>query len=106
MSGLGFQSFAAVAIVLALVAGLAWLLRRGAFGALGRRGRLIEVETAVPLGDRRQLVVVAVEGRRLLLGVTPGTIAMVTELGPVRPGLDSGAFERQLDAQTGSTQEH
>jgi flagellar biogenesis protein FliO len=46
----------------------------------------------VPLGERRSLVIVAVEGRRLLLGLTPGQISMVTELGPAR------GFEQRLDA--------
>lgn len=81
MTGISFQSFAAVLIVLGLVAGLAWLLRRGAFAGLTRGNRPITVETAVPLGERRQLVIVSVEGRRLLLGLTPGQISMVTELG-------------------------
>jgi flagellar protein FliO/FliZ len=96
MTGLGLQSFAAVLIVLALVGVLAWLARRGALGALGRKGKYIEVETAVPLGERRSLVVVSVEGRRLLLGMTPTHIAMVTELGR------SSTFEQQLDAQSTS----
>jgi len=102
MTGISLQSFAAVLIVLALVGALAWLARRGALGALGRKGRYIEVETAVPLGERRSLVVVAVEGRRLLLGLTPAHISMVAELGRVATGtsVTVSAFEQQLDAQS------
>jgi flagellar protein FliO/FliZ len=74
------NSFLAVLIVLGLVAALAWLLRRGSLGALTGRGGAITVETAVALGERRSLVIVAVEGRRLLLGLTPTTMALVTEL--------------------------
>jgi flagellar protein FliO/FliZ len=85
MTGIGFQSFFAVLVVLGLVAGLAWLVRRGAFGALRGGTRAITVETAVPLGERRSLVVVAVEGRRLLLGLTPGQISLVTELSAAAP---------------------
>jgi flagellar protein FliO/FliZ len=81
MTGISFQSFAAVLIVLGLVAALAWLMRRGAFAHLTRTNRPITVETAVALGERRSLVIVSVEGRRLLLGLTPGQISMVTELG-------------------------
>src|SRR5262245_65998915 len=102
MTGIGLQSFAAVLIVLGLVGTLAWLARRGSLGALGRRGRYIEVETAVPLGERRSLVVVAVEGRRLLLGLTPASISMVAELGKVTPSQGGTTFERHLDAQTAS----
>lgn len=85
MTGLGIQSFLAVVIVLGLVAALAWLLRRGAFGSLRPGSRAITVETAVPLGERRTLVIVAVEGRRLLLGLTPAQISMVAELDAVAP---------------------
>ena len=88
MSGIGVQSLFAVLIVLGLVAALAWLARRGAFAGLRRSGA-VTVETAVPLGDRRQLVIVSVEGRRLLLGMTPTQISMVTELGPAPPSFDS-----------------
>jgi flagellar protein FliO/FliZ len=90
MSGLGLQSVLAVFIVLALVGAMAWLVRRGAFGALRHGGRAITVETAVPIGERRSLIIVLVEGRRLLLGVTPTQITMVAELG-AQP-----AFETQL----------
>jgi flagellar protein FliO/FliZ len=109
VSGLGFQSFFAVLVVLALVGAMAWLVRRGAFGALRHGTRAIAVETAVPIGERRSLIIVAVEGRRLLLGLTPGQISMVTELGPVAaqpvsPGDGSGggsssSFEQQLIAR-------
>jgi flagellar protein FliO/FliZ len=74
------NGFLAVLIVLGLVAALAWLLRRGTLGALTGRGGAITVETAVALGERRSLVIVAVEGRRLLLGLTPTTMSLVTEL--------------------------
>lgn len=77
----GIRGLAAVVIVLGLVALFAWLLRRGAFGPLGRRGQSsVKVETAVPLGERRSVVIVAVEGRRLLLGLAPGHVSMLTEL--------------------------
>jgi flagellar protein FliO/FliZ len=107
VSGLGFQSFFAVLVVLALVAALAWLLRRGAFKALGQGNRAMTVETALPIGERRSLIIVAVEGRRLLLGLTPGQISMVTELAPAAPaatpqGGDESrpaTFEQQLLAK-------
>jgi len=84
------NGFLAVLIVLGLVAALAWLLRRGSLGALTGRGGPINVETAVALGERRSLVIVAVEGRRLLLGLTPTTMSLVTELTPPRPVPPSG----------------
>jgi flagellar biosynthetic protein FliO len=69
----------AVTIVLALVAGAAYALRSGAFGRRSGSGAIV-VETAVTLGERRSLVIVTVEGRRLLLGLTPSSMSLVTEL--------------------------
>jgi flagellar protein FliO/FliZ len=74
------NGFLAVSIVLGLVAALAWLLRRGSLGAFTGRPGAINVETAVALGERRSLVIVSVEGRRLLLGLTPTTMSLVAEL--------------------------
>jgi flagellar protein FliO/FliZ len=107
VTGLGIQSFLAVIVVLGLVVTLAWLLRRGAFGPLRSGSRSIAVETAVPLGERRSLVIVSVEGRRLLLGMTPAQISMVTELDaappaaepPAAPGDKSQSFEQLLVAR-------
>ncbi len=68
-------------VVLGLLGGCLWLIRRGGWqGGLRTGPRPVQVETAVSLGDRRQLVIVSVEGRRLLLGVTQMHVALVTEL--------------------------
>ena len=74
------QTVFTIVISLAVLGALAWFLRRG---VTTRRSRLpVSVETAVPLGERRSLVIVAVEGRRLLLGLTPAQVTLVTELQP------------------------
>ena len=52
----------------------------------------------VPLGDRRSLVIVSVEGRRLLLGLTPAQVSLVTELAP--PTFQQ-AVDRHLPVATG-----
>ena len=75
---IGGNAMAAVLITLGLLAGAAWFLRRNI--ASRRPGQPIRVETAVPLGERRSLVIVSVEGRRLLLGMTPTQVSLVTEL--------------------------
>jgi len=85
---ISMQAIAIMIISLAVLAGLAWALRRSA--SLRRKNQPISVETAVPLGERRSLVIVAVEGRRLLLGLTPTQVTLVTELqNPFRETLDS-----------------
>lgn len=73
-----WRMLGALGIVLGLLAGLAWLLRRGVLAK--RSAGALAIESALALGDRRQLMVVAVEGRRLLLGVAPGQVSLVTEL--------------------------
>lgn len=88
---ISWQAFVTVAVVIALLGGAAWALRRT---NTMRRSRLpIVVETAVPLGERRSLVVVSVEGRRLLLGLTPQSVGLVTELKALPPD-----FGQALDA--------
>ena len=82
-----------VFFVLGLVTVLAVLLRRGVLTLPGQRGpRTLRVETALSLGDRRSLVIVNVEGRRLLLGLTSTQVSVVTELGAA-----PGTFDRVLD---------
>jgi flagellar protein FliO/FliZ len=87
-----------VFLVLGLVTVLAVLLRRGVLTLPGQRGpRTLRVETALSLGDRRSLVIVNVEGRRLLLGLTSAQVSVVTELSAA-----PGAFDRVLDQASGA----
>lgn len=72
------RGLAALVVVIALLAAVLWVLRRGV--AAGRGAGPLRVETALSLGERRTLVIVGVEGRRLLLGVTPASVALVAEL--------------------------
>jgi flagellar biogenesis protein FliO len=83
------NGFLAMAIVLGVVGALAYLVRSApmakfiANGPLAKfmaKNRPVAVEIAIPLGERRSLVIVTVEGRRLLLGMTPTTVSLVTEL--------------------------
>jgi flagellar biogenesis protein FliO len=84
------QAMAVVLLTIGVLAALSWLLRRGR-----RRAPLaVAVETAIPLGERRSLLIVTVEGRRLLLGLTPVQITLVTEL--ARP------FHQTLDTTIGT----
>jgi flagellar biosynthetic protein FliO len=88
-----FRSVAALTIVLGLLALSVWLVRRGGLALPGRTAsRAMRVETALPLGDRRQLVIVRVEGRRLLLGLSAMHVSLLTELST------EAAFADALDA--------
>ena len=74
-----WRMLGALTVVLALLGGLAWLLRRGSL--IKRRNTGMGIESAISLGERRSLVIVAVEGRRLLVGLAPNHVSLVTELG-------------------------
>ena len=92
------QALAAVMLVLGLVASLAWLVRRGTIRLPGSaRRQAMAIESATPLGERRSLVIVSVEGRRLLLGVTPTQVSLVTELGAAPPDFNA-TLQSQLQA--------
>lgn len=71
----------------ALAVGGLWVLyrRRAAEGIRGV-GRAIVVEETRSLGNRQYLVIAACEGRRFLLGVTPGRIELVAPLDDRKPG--------------------
>jgi flagellar protein FliO/FliZ len=104
--GLGVaRSVVALLVVFGLLGALAWLARRGSLASFGRRQRQgsIAVQTAVPLGERRALAVVNVEGRRLLLGLTPVQVTLITELAAEPPQPFSDALDRSLTPPGGRT---
>jgi len=85
-SFVALRAIGSLAVVLALLFACAWALRKGVFGLTPMRSRSsIAIETATSLGDRRSLVIVNVEGRRLLLGLTPSAVGLLSELSPVPP---------------------
>jgi flagellar protein FliO/FliZ len=71
---------AGLLVVLAILALLAWVMRRSL--NTRRRNGSMTVETGLSLGERRSIVVVTVENRRLLLGLAPGQVSLLTELQP------------------------
>ena len=88
-----WRSLLAIAVVFGLLGALAWAARRGRLGFFTRQPSHVRVEATVPLGERRSLMVVAIEGRRLLLGLTPMQVSLVTELTtPPSPGATATGF--------------
>jgi flagellar protein FliO/FliZ len=88
-----WRATAGTLVVLALLVALAWLVRRGVAGR--RLGGPMSVETALSLGDRRSLVIVTVENRRLLIGLAPSQVSLLTELNPP-------SFDRSLERAQGA----
>ncbi|GLR07558.1 flagellar biosynthetic protein FliO [Mixta theicola] len=75
------QVSGALAIVVLLIISCAWLARRcGLAGHARAHGSSIAVKSSYSLGQRERLVVVEVDGQRLLLGVTPGAITRLGRL--------------------------
>jgi len=91
-----WRSLLAIVVVFGLLAALAWAARRGRLGFFTRQPAHVRVEATVPLGERRSLMVVAIEGRRLLLGLTPMQVSLVTELTQPSPEAASGGFGAAL----------
>jgi len=77
------RTMLSLAAVLALLGLFVWALRRGSLklSSLAPKGT-INIETATSLGDRRSIAIVGVEGRRVLIGLTPTTISFLTDLSP------------------------
>ena len=91
----GTGGVAAAGLVLVALFGAAWLLRRGTLTVPGRKRSLeFAVETAFSLGERRSLAVVTVEGRRLLLGLTPTNISLIGELPGAGAPFDAALAQR------------
>ena len=66
-------------VVVLVLGGLLWLVRRR-FGVAGPAKIDCAVVGGLTVGPRERLVVVRVEGKRLLLGVTSGAIGLLCEL--------------------------
>jgi len=69
-------AFLALAFVVALIFGLAWLLRRLP-GTGIRTGDGLRVISGVSLGNKERAVVIEINQQQLLLGVTPGAISLL-----------------------------
>ncbi len=86
------QTLLGLTAVLALIAGLAWGVKR--FGRLpGAGGAGLRIEGGVSLGPRERVVLLNVEGTRLLVGVAPGR---VQTLHVVSPALTSQELEEEM----------
>lgn len=75
------RTVASLAAVLALLGLFIWALKRGSIrlSSFAPKG-IIAIEAATAIGDRRQLAIVAVEGRRVLVGMTQTNISFITDL--------------------------
>ncbi|MFD1801128.1 flagellar biosynthetic protein FliO [Mixta tenebrionis] len=85
-ASLVMQIGGAMALVILLIFACAWLARRsGLASRLRADGNIIAVKASYSLGQRERLVVVEIDGERLLLGVTPGAITRLGRLSAPTP---------------------
>jgi flagellar protein FliO/FliZ len=82
-------------LIIGMILALAWAARRvsGQRWA-GRDTGPIRVVAQQALGVKERLLVVEVDGQRMLLGVTPGRISHLTGLGAA----EIGEFDRHLES--------
>lgn len=66
-------------LILGVILALGWMARKLVHRRL-QSGRGLQIEGGLALGTRERLVVVQVNGERLLLGVTPGGISLLHRL--------------------------
>lgn len=79
VSSMGYVTVA-LAIVLALIYGAAWMLRRVKSFAGGGKQSMSIVE-AVSVGPKERVVLVRVRNQHVLLGVAPGRVNMLLDMG-------------------------
>ena len=85
-------------LVLGLMLGLAWLVKR--YVQLPGIGKgQVQIQGGVSLGAREKAVLLSVDGRRLLVGIAPGRVQTLLVLDD-EPGT-SPDFASQLDAVAG-----
>jgi flagellar protein FliO/FliZ len=73
------QTLAGLAIVLALIFGAAWVLRRLNVGA-SPAGSALRLVASQPLGQRERVVLVEVGDQWLVIGVAPGSVSAIATL--------------------------
>lgn len=97
-----FQVLFGLGLVLAAIAGTAWLLRKFAPGQVAASGAL-RVVGGVAVGPKERVVLVDVGDTRLVLGVAPGHISTLHQMPrpeneplPAGPELSVGPFYARL----------
>ncbi len=97
-----FDTALGLAVVLAIMLGLAWLVKRYVQVPGIGKGK-VQIIGGVSLGAREKAVLLSVEGRRLLVGIAPGQVRTLMVLGDEDNAQDD--FAQQLEAASVVTKE-
>ncbi len=84
-------------VVLGLIIGLSWLVRRFNLGVPGTAANM-KVVGAMNVGTKEKILLVEVENQRLLIGVTPHQITLLQALGDAPPVLENRDFANRMQA--------
>ena len=92
-------------VVIALILGLAWVLKK--YGRLPHNNQVdMKVLGGLSLGTREKAILIEVENKRILVGVTPGHIqtlhvlddsTRVASHGSSQDSVTEGSFESKLE---------
>ena len=82
--------FGSLALVLGLILGLMWLLRRSR-ALVARGGSSLRVLEVVSVGQRERVVLLAVDEQRVLLGVSAGRVEALHPIAPPSPQVQAAA---------------
>jgi flagellar protein FliO/FliZ len=106
VSPLGMQSLLETAggliLILLLIFGMAWLFKRHGQLSLGGKGP-VTLLGGISVGPRERVVVVSVEGTRLVLGVAPGQVRSLHVLGRDENSFEGHLAEARLEEQERSS---
>lgn len=99
------QSISGLAIVLAVIAGLYWLMTRLRRGATARTS-LLKMISGMQVGAKERIVLVELGDSWLLLGVAPGQVNTLHSMPKMELPADSGiapmkTFAQLLDSARG-----
>ena len=92
----------ALALVILLILALAWLTRRAGWARpQAQDAPLLRIMQSQTLGQRERVVLLEVQDRWLLLGVSPGNVTLLSEIARQRDAaearaLPAGAFQQAL----------
>ena len=89
--GSALEMLLALAVVLAAVFALAWLMRRLKSFPTSRQA-LLRADAELAVGEKERIVLLAVGQQKWLLGVTPGGITLLHAFGADAPGPAAAAI--------------
>lgn len=96
------KSFGMLCVVLALLIAVLWLLRRAYHHSSGGQPGLIQILASSYVAPKEHIVLVDVLGEKLLLGVTPQQINLLTKISDAKnicaasPSAQEGIFKSLL----------